>query len=196
MVSAPSGAGKTTICRRAVAEMSGVEFSISHTTRAPRGCERSGVDYYFVDDTEFDRRVTDDQFLEWAWVHGHRYGTARTWVEQRVERGVDILFDIDVQGGRQIAARIPDTVLVYVLPPSMDALKARLRARASDSEDVIKRRLAAARDEIESASFYSHWIVNDDIDAAVDSLRAILVGERHKRVSRSALLETVLGSKP
>lgn len=193
IVSAPSGGGKTTICRAAMAELDQVEFSVSHTTRKPRPHERDGVDYHFLDDAAFDRMVAEDAFLEWAKVHGNRYGTAHAAVEKTLSRGVDILFDIDVQGGRQIADRIADAVLVYVLPPSMEVLTQRLRARGSDSEEVIERRLAAARDEIRSATFYTHWIVNDDLDEAVAALRSILIAERHKRYSRSAMLNAVLG---
>lgn len=195
IVSAPSGGGKTTLCRRAIAELEGTEFSISHTTRKPRADERHGVDYYFLDDAVFDRMIAHGEFLEHASVHGNRYGTARATVEERLANGVDILFDIDVQGGRQIADRIPDAVLVYVLPPSMAVLTERLKNRASDSCDEIARRLDAARDEIKSATFYTHWILNDDLERSVGALRAILVAERHKRYSRSALLEQVLGDK-
>ncbi len=195
IVSAPSGGGKTTICRRAIAELDDVEFSVSHTTRAPRAHERDQVDYVFIDNDRFDAMVSEGLFLEWANVHGHRYGTARSTVELRLDQGTDILFDIDVQGGRQIADRIPDAVLVYVLPPSMDVLTTRLKGRASDSPDVIARRLAAAQDEIKSATFYTHWIINDDLDEAVAALRSILIAERHKRYSRSALIDSVLGSE-
>ena len=194
IVSAPSGGGKTTICRAAMAELDSVEFSVSHTTRKPRPHERDGVDYHFLDESAFDRVIEEDAFLEWAKVHGNRYGTAHAEVEKRLASGVDILFDIDVQGGRQIADRIADAVLVYVLPPSMDVLPERLRSRGSDASDVIDRRLAAARDEIKSATFYTHWIVNDDLDEAVGALRSILIAERHKRYSRrSAMLNSVLG---
>lgn len=196
IVSAPSGGGKTTMCRRAIAELEDVEFSISHTTRKPRPHEKHGVDYYFLDDAVFARMVERDEFLEHARVHGNRYGTARATVEERLTTGVDILFDIDVQGGRQIADRIPDAVLVYVLPPSMEVLTERLKKRDSDSPDEIARRLAAARDEIKSATFYTHWIINDELDEAVAALRSILIAERHKRYSRSAMLDTVLGENP
>ncbi|MEM6731008.1 MAG: guanylate kinase [Myxococcota bacterium] len=193
IVSAPSGGGKTTICRAAMAELEDVEFSISHTTRKPRPHEIEGRDYFFLEDSQFDQMIANDEFLEWAKVHGNRYGTARATVEQRLSDGIDILFDIDVQGGRQIADRIPDAVLVYVLPPSMEVLTQRLRTRASDAPEEIARRLDAARDEIKSATFYTHWIVNDELDEAVAALRSILIAERHKRYSRSALLASVLG---
>src|SRR5437773_335563 len=117
VVSAPSGAGKTTLCHAVLARVGGIEFSVSHTTRAPRGKEKDGVDYYFVDDAAFAKLVAEGQLLEWAEVHGKRYGTSRGEVDRRLERGIDVLFDIDVQGGRQLHERLPGTVLVYVLPP-------------------------------------------------------------------------------
>ena len=192
VVSAPSGGGKTTLCRRLTAEFSGVEFSVSHTTRALRGAERDGVDYHFVDDAAFDRIVREGGFLEWAPVHGKRYGTHRREGETRLPAGVDVLFDIDIQGGRQIADRIADAVLVFVLPPDLGTLEARLRNRKSDAPDVIERRLQAAQDEIARADFYSHWIVNDDLEQAYRELRAILIAERLKRVDAAALRQRVL----
>jgi guanylate kinase len=192
VVSAPSGGGKTTLCRRLMSEVSGVEFSVSHTTRKPRGAERDGVDYHFVDDAGFERLVGASAFLEHAWVHGHHYGTTRAEADGRLLRGVDVLFDIDVQGGRQIAAQLPDAVLVFVLPPDVATLEARLRGRRSDADDEIARRLAAARAEIEQASFYTHWIVNDDLDRALAELRAVLAGERLRHVDKGVLVRTFL----
>ncbi|MBI3178271.1 MAG: guanylate kinase, partial [Deltaproteobacteria bacterium] len=178
VVSAPSGAGKTTLCRRVMAELTGVEFSVSHTTRPPRANERDGVDYHFVSDAEFDRLVEAGAFLEWAHVHDHRYGTAKVEADTRLPRGIDVLFDIDVQGGRQIAQRVKDAVLVFVLPPDMASLEARLTGRGSDGPDVIARRLQKARQELAQASFYTHFIVNDVLERAVDELRSIVIAER------------------
>ncbi|MEE8409543.1 MAG: guanylate kinase [Myxococcota bacterium] len=193
VVSAPSGCGKTTLCRRLVNALDRVELSVSRTTRALRGREQDGVDYHFVDDAAFDRLVSEDAFLEWAHVYGHRYGTARIEASTRLDGGIDVLFDIDVQGGRQIADRVDDTVLVFVLPPDLVTLEDRLRGRGSDAEDVIARRLEAARQEIEQASFYTHWIVNDDLDAALDELRSVLVAERLRRVYTPALIDAMIG---
>ncbi len=192
VVSAPSGAGKTTLCRRVMAELSGVEFSVSHTTRPPRGKERDGVDYHFVNDAEFDRLVKADAFLEWAHVHDHRYGTARVEAEARLPKGIDVLFDIDVQGGRHIAERLQGAVLVFVLPPDMAILEARLKGRGSDGPEVIARRLARARQELAAAHFYTHFIVNDVLERAVDELRAVLIAERLRRVDGAALIQRLL----
>ncbi len=192
VVSAPSGGGKTTLCRKLMADLSGVEFSVSHTTRALRGREQDGVDYHFVDDVEFSKLVAEDAFLEWAQVHGQRYGTHQREADSRLPLGLDVLFDIDIQGGRQIAARIPDTVLVFVLPPDMATLEMRLRNRKSDSDDVIARRLVAARAEMEAASFYTHFIVNDDLERAHEELRSILIAERLRRLDHHALVNHVL----
>lgn len=195
VVSAPSGTGKTTLCRGVMSRLDAVEFSVSHTTRPLRGAERDGVDYHFVDDTTFDRLIAEGVFLEWARVHDHRYGTSHAQIEDRLERGIDVFVDIDVQGGRQIADAIPDAVLVFILPPSRQILEDRLRGRASDSEEQVARRLDAARSEIEAASFYTYWIVNDDLDVAVDSLRAVLIAERLRRIDAGALVERWMGTQ-
>jgi guanylate kinase len=196
VVSAPSGAGKTTLCRRVMAMLPGVEFSVSHTTRPLRGSERDGVDYHFVDDARFDRMVAAGEFLEWAHVHARRYGTSRQEAEGRLPRGVDVLFDIDVQGGRQIATALPEAVLVFVLPPDLTTLEQRLRGRGSDSEEQVQRRLRVAREEIDQAvPLYTHWIVNDVLERAVDELRSIIVAERLKRVAPAELVGAVLQSR-
>ena len=192
VISAPSGGGKTTLCHRLMAEISGIEFSVSHTTRQPRAHERDGVDYHFVSDAAFDGLVAQSAFLEWAPVHGHRYGTSRIEADARLTRGIDVLFDIDVQGGRQIAARLPDVVLVFVLPPDLATLAERLRQRHSDSNDEIERRLAAARQEIEQATFYTHWIINDELERAVGDLEAVVVGERLRQVDKESLVRRLL----
>lgn len=192
VVSAPSGGGKTTLCRRLMAELPGVEFSVSHTTRPLRGSEKDGVDYHFVDEDTFERLATNGAFLEWAHVHGRRYGTSRAETEQRLAAGVDVLFDIDIQGGRQIAKRVVDAVLVFVVPPDMKTLEARLRGRASDPEEQVSRRLQAARREIEAATFYPYWIVNDHLGDALARLRAVLEAERQKRVNKAELAQSVL----
>ena len=193
VVSAPSGGGKTTMCHRVIERLSEIEFSVSHTTRAPRPGERPDVDYHFVDDGQFTQLMNDGAFLEWAGVHGKRYGTARREAESRLDSGIDVLFDIDVQGGKQIMERLPTAVLVFVVPPSIDVLERRLRSRASDSEDEVTRRMAAAEDEIQRATFYTHWIVNDHLEQAVDDLEAIVRAERLRRVDKQALMTRVLG---
>ena len=189
VVSAPSGTGKTTLCRGVMERLDGVEYSISHTTRPPRGQEENGRDYFFVDDAEFDALVKADAFLEWAHVHGCRYGTSRRVVESRLVEGKDLLFDIDVQGGRQIADRLSDARLLFILPPNMTVLEQRLRGRKSDSEEQIQRRLGVARQEIQDAAFYTHWLVNDDLERAIEELRSLLIGERLARTDKRQLIQ-------
>ncbi|MEZ4272904.1 MAG: guanylate kinase [Myxococcota bacterium] len=194
MISAPSGAGKTTLCRGLMDKLAGVQFSISHTTRAPRPAERDGFDYHFVTPERFEELVEHNEFLEWAHVHGRCYGTSRRSVKTGLAQGIDILFDIDVQGGQQIHAANIDAILVFVLPPNMAILEERLRRRRSDSEEQIAQRLQAARDEINTArGLYTHWIVNDDLPTAVDKLRSILIAERLRRIDVPALLNSMLG---
>ncbi len=196
VVSAPSGGGKTTLCRRLIEQLPGVEFSVSHTTRPLRGEERDGVDYHFVSEARFEELVQQGAFLEWAQVHGHRYGTTRAEADSRLSRGIDVLFDIDIQGGRQIAEKMPQALLVFILPPDLATLEERLRRRQSDSAEQIARRLLAARSEVESAGFYTYWIINDDIERAVSDLRCILVAERLRRCDNRAMAERfVLGGR-
>ncbi len=180
VLSAPSGAGKTTLARRFVASRPDAQFSISVTTRAPRGAERDGVDYHFVAADRFAALVEQDAFAEWAEVHGQRYGTLRTTVDEALAAGRIAVFDIDVQGGAQVKGRWPrEAVAVFVLPPSLTELERRLRARSTDAESAIQRRLAAARSEIERGLAQSDYvIVNDDLDTALRELDAIVAHER------------------
>jgi guanylate kinase len=182
VISSPSGAGKTSLCRRLVNEFPGLSLSVSTTTRPPREQERDGVEYRFVDDADFDERVAQGAFLEWAEVHEHRYGTPRAAVAQSLERGEDVLFDIDWQGARSIRAQAPtDTVGVFTLPPSMAELARRLRSRAQDQEAVIARRLAGAKVEIRRWAEYDYVIVNRDLECAYAELARIYLAERARR---------------
>lgn len=193
VVSAPSGAGKTTLCHAVMQRLDRLAFSISHTTRSQRGQERNGIDYHFVDAKAFQTLVDRDVFLEWAEVHNYRYGTARAPVEERLARGHDVLFDIDVEGGRQIAERLDDAVLLFVLPPSMAELERRLRSRGSDDAEQIETRLQNSAREIEAAQDrYTHWLVNDDLDTAADKVRALILGQRLARVDRQAIADEFL----
>lgn len=195
VISAPSGGGKTTLCHRVIQQLSHIEFSVSHTTRQPRPGEQNDVDYHFTSDAQFDAMIADKAFLEWAHVHGRRYGTGLHEANKRLKHGIDLLFDIDVQGGRQIADVLPQTLLVYVVPPSMDVLAQRLRQRVSDAPDEIERRLAVAEDEMRSAHFYTHWIINDQLDKAVEDLKAIIYAERLRQINKTELLQQLLASK-
>jgi guanylate kinase len=181
-LSAPSGTGKTTLARRLVAEVQGAEFSVSITTRERRGAERDGLDYHFVDERTFLKKIEEGDLLEWAEVHGHFYGTPRGPAEHALVSGGVVVFDIDVQGGRSLQRVYPEAVLVFVLPPSLKELALRLRRRGTDGAATIRRRMLTARAEIEQGlAAYDYVVVNDDVDRALEDLRAILVAERCRR---------------
>lgn len=193
VVSAPSGTGKTTLCHRAIAALERVRFSVSHTTRKRRRGEVDGRDYYFVEQPVFRRMVERNEFLEWAHVYGNLYGTSVAEVERAAADGVDLIVEIDVQGARQIIEKRPDAVSVFVLPPSMAVLEARLRGRGTDSDEAIAKRLEEARVELSEAGLYQYWIVNDTLDAAVAELIAVVTAERCRR-ERAVLGEHALAS--
>jgi guanylate kinase len=174
VVSSPSGAGKTTLCRRLIDEFPDIVFSVSYTTRPMRRNEEEGVDYHFVDEPTFSKMIEQNEFAEWAEVHQHRYGTTVEAVRQALEGGRHVLFDVDYQGGRQIKAKFErEAVLVFVLPPSLAELEERLRKRATDAPEVIERRLRKAHDELKQYGLYQYLIVNDELPRAYDRLRAI-----------------------
>ncbi len=182
VLSAASGTGKTTLARRLVQAHPDAEFSVSVTTREPRGAERDGVDYRFVDALTFQRMIEQDQLVEWAEVHGNFYGSPRSVVDRAFSTGGIAVFDIDVQGGRSIRRRYPEAVLVFVLPPSMAELERRLRERGTESEDAIRRRMLAARSELEQGTHdYDYVVVNDTVDRAYAELEAIVSAERSRR---------------
>lgn len=195
IVSSPSGAGKTTLIHRVLRDprMGGtVHFSVSHTTRPPRTGERTGVEYHFVEEASFRAIAARGGFLEWAVVHGNLYGTSRDEVEPHLESGIDVLLDIDVQGARQVRSHVPEAVKVIVFPPSREVLEMRLKARGSDAPDVVLLRLSAARKEMEEWGEFDYAIINEDLEAAVDELRSILVARRAGKGRRRERLESIL----
>jgi guanylate kinase len=192
VISSPSGAGKTTLARK-LASAHALHFSVSYTTRPPRPGEVNGRDYHFVSNDEFSRMIEAKEFAEWAVVHGNRYGTAITTVNRAIEQGTDCLFDIDYQGGQQIRQQWPhDSVLCFILPPSVAELERRLRQRATDSDEVIERRLATARKELAHYGEYDYLVVNDQLEKAYDELRSIFVAARCARSRNEGLAQALV----
>jgi guanylate kinase len=181
IVSAPSGSGKSTLVAELLKMVLDLDFSISYTTRPPRGREQNRKEYFFVSREEFKAMIDAGEFLEYADVFGNYYGTARRFLREAEERGHDLLLDIDVQGASQIMQRIPDAVCIFILPPDWQTLESRLRNRGSDSEEVIRRRLDTARREIENYSKYDYILVNKVVEQSADQLRDIVLSERLQR---------------
>lgn len=182
IISAPSGAGKTTILKEIIGEMPGLGFSVSHTTRSPRAGESHGRDYFFVDRQTFSAMRTENDFLEWAEVHGNLYGTSKAVVEAKLAEGSDILLDIDVQGARQIKeSGITNAIFIFIAPPSWEILETRLTARGTDGADTVRTRLANARTEMKEAGWYDYLIINDRLEEAVTMLKAIILAERCRK---------------
>ncbi len=180
IVSAPSGAGKTTLCRAALERVDNLQFSVSYTTREPRPGEVEGRDYFFVSREKFLEMVQKGEFVEWAEVHGNLYGTSRAYIEDVLAQGKDLLLDIDTQGAWQIKDSGIEAVFVFILPPNMETLEQRLRSRATEQEDTIKRRLSAAKKEIGDYKMYDYVIINNKLEEAVEDLVGIIRAERLK----------------
>jgi guanylate kinase len=178
IVSAPSGAGKTTLCNELTASMPSLAHSISHTTRKPRPGEVDGRHYYFVDAEKFRAMVEAGEFVEWATVHGNLYGTSKSELDRLLGQGKDVILDIDTQGAMQIRCSGTPGVFIFILPPSMAVLESRLRGRESDDEAEIRKRLARAVDEIRDYDKYDYMIVNDVFEDALDKLRAVIVSDK------------------
>ncbi|HEX5006797.1 MAG TPA: guanylate kinase [Hyphomonadaceae bacterium] len=186
VISSPSGAGKTTLCRRLISEVPGVQLSISATTRQARPGERDGADYHFVSEDKFQDMIDRDEFLEWAQVFKNYYGTPRSEVEARLVAGIDVVFDVDWQGARALKTIRPgDVVSVFILPPSLAQLKQRLEGRPGATEKSVESRLDGAGQDILRWGEYDYAIVNDNLDTAFAELRAILMTERNRRVRAS-----------
>lgn len=181
IISAPSGTGKTTLLTRVMSYFPDIRFSISYTTRPPRSGERDGEDYHFISPQQFEQMVKRGAFAEWAEVLGNRYGTALDTIQESRSQGVDLILDIDSQGARQIEERFDGGVFIFILPPSVEALKQRLDARKVDGQEVIQFRMAQANDEMRQARWYDYIIVNDRIDEAAEQLKSVIIAERCRR---------------
>jgi guanylate kinase len=194
IVSAPSGSGKSTLVRAVLARDANLLFSVSYTTREPRGRELSGHDYNYISRDSFEQRIRTGEFLEWADVFGNYYGTHRSVLDRAIAEGKDLLLDIDVQGARQLKESIPDAVSIFVLAPSRGILEERLLKRSEDSAAVIEKRLKKAVDEIRSYDRYDYVLVNDDLEHSTDTLAAIVKAERVRRVRVEPVVRSILAT--
>ncbi len=196
IISAPSGGGKTSLVNALLASVANLEVSISYTTRSPRPGEKEGIDYYFINQTEFKQLIQKKALLEYAIVFGHYYGSSLSWVIKKIEAGVDIILEIDWQGAQQIREKMPESIGIFIIPPSWEVLEKRLRLRAQDKEQVIKKRMADAKAELTHYDAYDYLIVNENFSNALADLNAIL-RVRHLRCSiqkreLAPLLKTLL----
>jgi guanylate kinase len=194
IVSGPSGAGKSVLVASLLQRLPRVRFSVSYTTRAPRGAERNGVEYLFVDRREFQLLILGDSLLEWAEVHGNYYGTSRIFVEDCLREGDDVLLDIDVQGAAIVKRKRPDSIAVFILPPSFQILRDRLRRRSLDDEVVIEQRLTRARKEIRHYQEYDYLIINEDLGSSTHELESIILSARCRMTARIESAKSILAT--
>ncbi|HKP86309.1 MAG TPA: guanylate kinase [Blastocatellia bacterium] len=192
VVSAPSGAGKSSLVERALKQVKRLRYSISYTTRAPRGAERDGVDYFFVTDEVFQAMREAGEFIEYAEVHGHMYGTHSATIEKMLAEGCDVILDIDAQGAEQIRRKLPEAITIFVLPPSRKVLEARLRRRNLNSPDDLARRLRNATAEVKLYKRFKYVIINDDRDRAFAALKAIITAERRRPDRQESRVRSIL----
>lgn len=194
VISAPSGSGKSTLVERLLAQDPNLVFSVSYTTREPRGQEENGREYCFVTRAEFEAALKRDEFLEWAEVFGNYYGTHRRWLDRAREEGKDLVLDIDVQGAGQLKLKVPDAVRIFILAPSRQELEQRLRARSEDSEETIARRLRGAAKEIRNYGAYDYVLVNQDLEKSADALASIVKAERIRRARMEPEVRRILAT--
>lgn len=194
IISAPSGSGKSTLVKRLLAADPMTTFSVSYTTRSPRGAERAGEHYHFIGREEFERHIAGGELLEYAEVFGNYYGTHRRVLDLARAEGKDLILDIDVQGARQLKRSLPEAVTVFILAPSRQVLEQRLRQRSEDEEAVIQRRLRKAADEIRNYEMYDYVLVNDDLNRSADTLVSIIRAERVRRNRVAGQVESILGT--
>tara|TARA_X000000950_G_C13710756_1_gene576080 strand:- start:127 stop:747 length:621 start_codon:yes stop_codon:yes gene_type:complete len=197
VISAPSGAGKTSLVAATIARVSDLTVSVSHTTRSPRPGEVDGRDYHFVDQSEFDALITSQALFEHAQVFGNFYGTSKEAIESQLASGIDVILEIDWQGASQVRMMAPDAVSIFILPPTRDALRARLIGRQQDDSTIIDARMAEADETIEQAPHFDYWVINDDFEIALGQLKSIIISHRQRRPQIQAkhpnFLEKLLG---
>lgn len=192
VLSAPSGGGKSTIVEMLRQRIKGLGYSISHTSRPPRAGETPGVDYHFVDPGTFNTMINDGAFVEWARVYGNLYGTSVSSLSGQLSDGVDVLLDVDVQGGKNIKSRFSQSILIFLVPPSLTVLEARLRARQSEKESVLESRLRQAAEEIRHCTEYDFIVINDDLSQAVSAVAAIILSERLRTARQWPVVKRML----
>ncbi|MFH1077341.1 MAG: guanylate kinase [Pseudomonadota bacterium] len=174
IISSPSGGGKSTLCSALLKEIPGLGYSISYTTRLPRPEEQDGADYHFITQAAFQNKIEKNEWAEWAEVHGNKYGTDSMKIDEMLKSGQDVLFDIDVQGARTLKEKYPTAILIFIAPPSLEALRKRLERRGTESAEAIEQRLNRAKLEIDASSFYDFIITNDDFDKAMIELKQVI----------------------
>ena len=191
--SGPSGAGKSSVIKEVMAGMNGLGYSVSHTSRPPRHNETNGVDYHFVSEDTFRRMIDEGAFVEWATVYEHLYGTSVEGLRSQTEKGIDVILDIDSQGAKNIRSFFMDSILIYILPPSLEALEKRLRARATDSADVIEGRYKKAVNDLKNCEWYDYLIINDDLAKAVSEVKAVILSSRCRNSRMYPVIKDMLG---
>ena len=197
IVSAPSGAGKTSLCKAVLERINHnwarkLKWSCSYTTRKPREGEKNGVDYFFVSESEFEEMVKRGEFAEWAIVHGHRYGTSKRYLAEAEDKGIDLLLEIDCQGARQLRERYQPGCFIFILPPSLEELKRRLWERRTEPEEIIQRRLERAKVEVEEYHLYDYIIINDVFEQAVKELESIIISERARLLVKEEEIKGII----
>ena len=193
VISAPSGAGKSTIIKRLRERVSGLGYSVSHTSRPPRHNEKDGIDYHFVGSETFHKMIEEGAFVEWANVYGHLYGTSIQGLRAQTQGGVDVVLDIDHQGAKNIRSFFQDSILIYILPPSLETLEQRLRTRATDNSDVIDSRIKEAVADLKNCEWYDYLIVNDELEKAVTEAESVILSRRCSKQRMLPLVKEMLG---
>lgn len=191
VISGPSGAGKGTICKQLIMEMSYLKVSVSATTRKPREGEAEGISYYFIDEEQFKNRIKNGEFLEYAKVYGNFYGTPKEEVFKQLKEGNDIILEIDIQGALQVKKNYPRGVFIFILPPSLTELKNRIEGRGTDSKEVIYRRMESAYDELDYAFEYDYVVINDHVEKATEKIKHIVLAEKHRAIRKKEIISKI-----